>query len=122
MLRIRQKQKKMLELAAREDFVERMRVHLEKFFPEHYKALGDDNCRELVDHGIKAAGAHDIVSERDVCKYIDLMLCLGMAFDKDPKFPWAGKILKDSSWDNPTQKTEALFNAGIKHLSENSQQ
>ncbi|MCP4723270.1 MAG: hypothetical protein GY860_27780 [Desulfobacteraceae bacterium] len=118
MLTIRQNQKKILKLAARDDFVERMLVHLNTFFSEHYEALGDDSCRELIDLGIKNAENHEIVNERDVCKYIDLMVSFGVDFDKDPKFPWAGKILTDQSWKNATQKTEALFNTGIKHLSE----
>lgn len=93
-----------------------MLVHINKFFPEHYEALGDDNCRELVTLGIKNAEVYDIVNERDVCKYIDLMVSFGVEFDKNPELPWAAKILNDKSRENSTEKTEALFKTGIRHL------
>ncbi len=118
MLIIRQNQKNAFEAAARNDFVERMLVHLNKFFPKHYEALGEDNCRELVDHGIENAATYDIVNERDVCKYIDLMVSFGVEFDKNPELPWAGEILTDESWKNASKKTDALFNTGIKQLQE----
>ncbi len=116
MLTIRQDQKDVFQTVAENDFVERMLVHLNKFFPKHYEALGESNCRELVDQGIKNAATYDIVNERDVCKYIDLMVSFGVDFDKDPKLPWAGKMLKDESWKNASEKTDALLKTGIKHL------
>jgi len=116
MLIIRKEQKEVLAKAARNSFEERMLVHVNKFFPKHYEALGESNCRELVNHGIKKAATYDIVSERDVCKYIDLMIGFGLEFDKDDNLPWAVKIFNDTSWKDASAKTNALFKAGIRHL------
>ncbi len=116
MILIRKDQKKALATAATNDFVERMLVHVNKFFPDHYEALGEDNCRELVDHGINKAAIYDIVNERDVCKYIDLMVSFGVEFDGDPELPWASEILNDKSMKDSSEKVDVLFKTGIKHL------
>lgn len=79
-------------------FEERMLAHINKHFPAHYSALGEKNCREVVRYGIERASTHGFVSERDVCKFIDLILCFGVEFDTDSKQPWASTILKNPSW------------------------
>lgn len=116
MLIIRKEQKEVLAKAAKNVFEERMLVHLKKFFPKHYEALGEDNTRELITYGIERAATYDIITERDVCKYIDLMISFGLEFDKDDNLPWAVKIFNDTSWKDASAKTDALFKAGIRHL------
>lgn len=68
---------------ARADFVARMRLHLWEFFPEQSAALGDTRTGQLIEYGIRRAGEWGFESERDVCKYIDLMCVFGHAFDRD---------------------------------------
>jgi len=118
MLIIRKQQQAVLEKASRKQFEERMLVHLKNFFPEHYQALGEDNTRELITYGVERAATHDIFTERDVCKYIDLLISFGLEFDTDDSLPWAVEILNDTSWKDASAKTDALFKAGIRHLQE----
>lgn len=118
MLVIRQEQIDQLKVAVNKNFENRMLVHLQKFFPQHITALGEEKTRFLVQFGVERAETYGIVSERDVCKYIDLMVSLGIEFDRDPKLPWASEILNDSSMKNPRFKTENLFKAGLDHLAQ----
>ena len=119
MLIIRKDQDEKLSQVSKTVFEDRMTKHLEKHFPAHYKALGEGNCRELIRYGMGRAATHDFVSERDVCKFIDLMICFGVDFDADVKQSWATVILANTSWVNATAKMVALFEAGIVHLKNN---
>jgi hypothetical protein len=76
--------------AAHADFVARMRVHLRKFFPEQCDALGEAKTGQLIEFGIARAREHGFESERDVCKYIDLMCVFGHRFDRDERLPGRG--------------------------------
>ncbi len=116
MLTIRKEQEEALSQALSAVFEDQMTVHIKKHFPTHYEALGEGNCRELIRYGIELAATHGFISERDVCKFIDLMICFGVQFDTDAKQTWAAGILADTSWKNATAKLEALFNAGVEHL------
>jgi hypothetical protein len=113
---MRREQIDRLSEAACKNFEDRMLVHLEKFFPQHVTALGEEKTRFLVRFGVERAKTYGIVSERDVCKYIDLMVSLGVEFDTDPKLPWASRILNDPSMKSPRFKTDTLFKAGLDHL------
>jgi len=95
-------------------FVDRMVVHLKKFFPKQCEVTGEPQLRETIRYGIKRAKIYGIVTERDVCKYIDLMVVLGRDFDADKRFPWAGEILTTSK--KPRVKTSMLLQAAKNHL------
>lgn len=116
MLIIRKEQAEKLSLVSKAVFEDRMTGHINKHFPTHYKALGEENCRELIRYGIDQAATHGFISERDVCKFIDLMICFGVQFDTDATHTWAKEILSDTSWINAKAKMDALFNAGIGRL------
>ncbi len=120
MVVIREEQMEKFSDASYKSFENRMLIHLSKYFPEHYKALGEEKSRELIKYGIKRAAIYEIIAERDVCKYIDLMVSFGVEFDTDPKLPWANEILTAPSWKNPSAKTEKLFKTGIDHLQRKS--
>lgn len=116
MLLIREKQQESLVQASAAAFEDRMLQHIRKHFPSHYEALGEANCLDLIRFGIERGAKHAFISERHVCKYIDLMLCFGVEFDTDPKQTWAAPILTDSSWVSASAKMDALFQAGVKQL------
>src|SRR5215469_14383592 len=80
--------------AAYEDFVARMRVHLRKFFPERCDSLGEIKIGQLIEFGVKRARGYGFETERDVCKYIDLMCAFGHGFNRDERLPWARQILE----------------------------
>lgn len=109
-------QLQIFEQAALQDFENVMVLHIREFFPGHYEALGEENTRLLVQHGINQAALYGFVSKCDVCKFIDLMLCFGVKFDTEEQEAWAPEILSDSSFLHASDKMEALFNAGIERL------
>jgi hypothetical protein len=93
MLQIRQAQWNVLSAVETKNFESLMAEHLHHFFPRQFKATGEAAVYELIRTGIRLAASHDIKNRRDVCKYIDLMVVLGLHFDLDPRFPWVAEVL-----------------------------
>jgi hypothetical protein len=114
MLTIRKEQLAAFGPLGEKAFEDRMLAHLKKNFPEQYDSLGEPKIRETVQYGTQRAAAYRIVSERDVCKYIDLMILYGRDFDKDPKLPWAQSILLNQAIKHPSSKIERLYKAAEK--------
>lgn len=108
------------EEVALRNFEDWMVVHLNKFFPNHCEALGDSGVREAIQYGTQQAESYDIVTERDVCKYIDLMFALGRDFDTDPDFAWAHEILHDETIEDGRERIDQLCRAAITHLDRES--
>jgi hypothetical protein len=111
MLTLRKEQIAVFGPLGKKAFEDRMLVHLKKVFPEQSEALGEPKLRETIQHGTQRAAAYRIISERDVCKYIDLMILYGRDFDKDPKLPWAQSILQNQVIKDPSAKVNQLFRA-----------
>lgn len=117
MLKIRPEQNDELAKVALKRFEDKMVVHLNKFFPDHCKVLGEEGTREAIQYAIERSASYEIVSERDVCKYTDLMFAFGRDFDKDPKLPWASKILTDKDLKGrPTRKIKLLYKTAMKNV------
>jgi hypothetical protein len=111
MLTIRKEQLAVFGPLGEKTFEDRVIAHLKKVFPEQSESLGEPKLRETIQYGAQRAAAYRIISERDVCKYIDLMVLYGSDFDKDPKLPWAQSILQNKGIKDPTIKIDNLFNA-----------
>lgn len=94
MLTIRKEQMAICAEAMTKSFETRMMAHIRRFFPKRYLSLGESGARETIRCGMSRAAAYAIRGERDLCKYIDLMMVLGQDFDRSP---WATSILTDSS-------------------------
>ncbi len=90
-----------------------MVVHLNEFFPGHCKVLGEEKMRKAIQYGIERSRTYGIISERDVCKYIDFMFVFEPNFDTE--LSWANEILIDETIENPGEKIERLYNAVPKH-------
>jgi len=115
MLTITKEQLAIFREPAIEVFVKKVLVHLNKCFPEKCKEMSEQ-VEKLVRYGIGRAAGYDIRAERDVVKYIDLMMVFGVDFDDDPKLPWASRILNDPNLPLPRRKIWELNNAA-KHYS-----
>ena len=111
MLTIRKEQLAAFGPLGEKTFEDRVIAHLKKVFPEQSESLGEPKLRETIQYGTQRAAAYRIISERDVCKYIDLMVLYGSDFDKDPNLPWAQSILQNKGIKDPTNKIDNLFNA-----------
>lgn len=66
--------------------------------------MSDDELRELIRTGIEKAGAYSILRERDVARYIELMLVVSPSFDEEE---WAHDILS-ANWIPAHEKIERL--------------
>lgn len=117
MQQIREEQERILKTAIKINYQDRMIEHVEKFFPDHFAALGQENTRALIDYGVEKAGNYQIISERDVCIYIDLMLALGVDFDESGDYPWAEKILTDDEITNPLLRINAVHDKAMDTIS-----
>ncbi len=98
------------------DFIGRMRIHLRRFFPEQCDALGETKTGQLIEFGIRRARVFGFQSERDVCKYIDLMCVFGHAFDRDERLPWARQILESRFPADPGERMERLYETAFDAL------
>jgi hypothetical protein len=117
MLHVRPEQMKVLNEHMLRKFEDRMVAHLNQFFAEQCKKLGEDGTRKAIRDAMERAAGYEIVSERDVCIYIDIMFEFGRDFDKDPKLPWANKILNDKALKGEqTEKVDRLYDAAMKNL------
>jgi hypothetical protein len=114
MLTIRKEQLAVFGPLGKNAFEVRMIAHLKKVFPDKSEVLGEPKLRETIQYGTQRAAAYRITSERDVCKYIDLMLLYGRDFDKDSNHPWAQSVLQNQAIRNPTSKIERLYKAAKK--------
>jgi len=93
-----------------------MVTHLRESFTKQTELLGETKLREAIRHGIKRAAVYGISIERDVCKYVDLMMVWGPDFDQDQKLPWAGQTLRTRN--DPSLKTSVLVETAKKKMQE----
>jgi hypothetical protein len=114
MLTIRKEQMAVFGPLGQKAFEDRMLVHLKKVFPEQSETMGEPKLRDTIQYGTQRAAAYKIISERDVCKFIDLMIFYGRDFDKDPNLPWAQTILQNKAIRDPNSKIERLYKAAKK--------
>lgn len=93
MLLVRSEQMAVFSAAAEKEFEDWMVAHLNRFFADRCKRMGEEALRELIRYGIHRAASYGLTIRREVCKYIDVMLVLGRDFDKDPRHERARQIL-----------------------------
>lgn len=113
---IRKTQMESFEVDARKRFIDFMQDHLSEHFPDHYQALGPEGVRRAIEAGIERAKQYGMVSEHDVCKFIDLQFAFGESFDSDGTYPWATKVLTDPEIRNPTTRIDALMDEAQAYL------
>jgi hypothetical protein len=113
-LTIRQTQMEAFSRVEIRKFEDWMINHLTQFFLAQCMALGNTQLRELIQDGIKRAAGYGITTQRDVCKFIDLMIVFGRDFDTDRRNAWAHEILRRDN--DPRSKVRALHDAAIAYL------
>ncbi len=70
--------------------------------------MAPGELRSFVEQGIDRAASYRIEAERDVCKYLNLMVVFGRSFDVE--LPWAKETL--ASADGPGLKLNRLYARG----------
>ena len=109
MLTLRKEQVAAFESVGKKAFEDRMLAHLHRVFPDQSKSLVEAKLRELIQYGTKRAATYGIISERDVGRYIDLMILYSRDFDKDPALPWAQSVLQNQAIRDPSSRIERLY-------------
>ena len=110
---VRKAQIESIEGQAREQFVQFMQNHLNEHFPDHCKALGRQGVSEAIESGIARAEEHSMISERDVCKFIDLQFSFGQSFDSEH---WARGVFSDPEIRNASTRIDALMDRAEAYL------
>jgi len=72
----------------------KMMDHLRQKFPSETEKKEDDELLAEIRQGVRTSGKYGISAEYDVARYMEYMMMYGLSFDTDPKWDWAGKILK----------------------------
>lgn len=116
MLIIRDDQMDPLRAIASSAYRHRLANHLKQVFPERCAALGQRELYSAIDHGIATAARYGLKSEREVCKFIDLMFVFGRYFDLPSEQPWAARVLQDRSTRTATELTDALFARALRNM------
>lgn len=111
MFKIRVEQKVAFRGQALLDYENRVVRHVERCFPEQWATLGDAGVRATIRSGIERAAAHGIVSQRDVCGFIDLMLAFGADFER--RCTWAREILHRRDPGGPAATLQVLLDRAI---------
>ena len=91
MLIIRQRQLDLLgeQLSTRYEIA--VLSHLGRCFPSKLDSLGEERARNLIRLGIVRARKNGFTTQRLICKFIDLLLLLGVEFDAN--LDWAAAAL-----------------------------
>ena len=103
---IRPEQLQAFEDTSSPEFERYMLAHLEDFSPLHGKSLGEAGMRNLIKVGRERAGRHGFTHRGPVKFYIETMILVGVDFDTDPQYPLPGKILRDPSIPDQTERAD----------------
>lgn len=109
MLTVRLAQLHALEALANDAYERRLGRHAQQFFPERVASMTEPELHAYVRGAVAAARGHGLVSERDICKYLNLALSFGLDFDTDPALPWARAILTAEHIAGPTLRINRLY-------------
>lgn len=110
MFKMRREQKAAFRERVLCDYETRVLAHVDRCFPERRATLGEGGVREVIRLGVDRAAAHGITTEREVCKFIDLMLVFGIDFDQQQA--WAKEALEAGGRD-PFAKVSQLYERAI---------
>lgn len=115
MFKIRQQVLDALASVAVKVFEDRMVAYLSGAFPNEAAARGEAEVRSIVEQGVGRAEAYGLVTEHDICCYVEVMWLLGRHFDTDPRYAFATDVLRAAA--SPSRRARQLIEATNLHLS-----
>ena len=93
MLTIRPEQMDAFRSKEREEFFNRVLATIQECWPQTYATRGEAALRTLIETSVAEAEGLGIITARDCARYVNLVLVLGDAFLREPRFEWAARIL-----------------------------
>lgn len=94
MLRIRQEQWNELGEPKRVEFAERAAQHVRKCWLEPDEEWDGADIESFIDSAIEDAAELDILTERDVVRFIDIQCLTDRALLSDRRYAWASNVLE----------------------------
>ena len=116
MFHLRDEHMQGVSTASWETFEDRMVEHIRKYFPEHAAALEEEGMRLVIAHGIVEAPKYGFVSQRTICKFIDVSLALGLDFHEDERYAGVQIHLDPESDIDASTRADQLVDAAIDHV------
>lgn len=117
MLTLRHEQMKALRRQRQEQFLERLAAHARRFFPRQTEGLRAHDLRQVCRSALQRGSRHGLSTERDLCKFLNLVFVFGPEFDEDPALPWVRPFLDDPT-TGPTLKINRLYLEALRHENE----
>lgn len=111
MLTIRQQQLDSLRQIPLGSFEDQLLPLLQRSFPRIANQLGEHGIRSVIQHGIDRASKYGIVRQKDVGRYIAVMMMLGPSFDQRITSGAISAALRDPRLRDSKARTDALCNA-----------
>lgn len=115
---IRQEQIEALQSAVRSRFENEMASHLAQFSPPLFKAVGEDQMREVIRLGMVRAANYGFDNWGPVRLYLEMMLLFGSDFDTDPQYTWSAEILTNRDVGSQMERADFLYQRTL-HYREN---
>lgn len=95
MFEIRPEHVQAFDETARENFSQRACAHLRKTLPSQTASYADEDLAARVRRDGERAVAYGLTWERSKVRFIEASLLLGPDFDHDPRYDWAGIMLRN---------------------------
>ena len=108
-MKLNPNQLRAFEDASHPEFENILVGHLEQFSPLHSASLGEQGIRTLIQRGTRRATAYSLTNQDCVRLYVETTILLGIDFDTDPQYPWAGAILQDPSIVDQNDRATRLY-------------
>jgi hypothetical protein len=108
MFTIRKEQMEALEAHMRERFIEKTLAQVGEVFPEASQRQGPKVLRALIENGLETAAKYQVLGEREVILFVDLMMELGPDFLQQPKYKWIETTLQNPDF-NESQKLDVIY-------------
>jgi len=115
---IRQEQIQALQAAVRGGFENEMVAHLAQFSPPLFKAVGEEQMRQVIRLGMARAANYGFENKGPVRLYLEMMLLFGSDFDTDPQYTWSAEILTNRDVGSQMERADFLYQRTL-HYREN---
>ncbi|MFH2055132.1 MAG: hypothetical protein ABIJ61_04170, partial [bacterium] len=96
-----------------DQYQRRMVAHLQQYFPDQCREMGETGVSEFVKHGISRAAVYGIKTELAVQQYLEIMMYFGRDFDVDHKRGLASRILNDPAIESGKARSDKLYETGL---------
>lgn len=91
-------------------------AHVRRCFPAEAGGRDDGELRAAIARALEEARSWGFETDLHLCQFVDLSVVLGGGFDADPRFPWAGEVLRDPAIPDTTLRMNTLWARALREL------